>query len=136
MSLPKAGYRLLKKVTTEPGHYSEIFFNTNGGMGIGRLIVDPMRVVMYSTRAQDNEKIDRYTNNGVDLSSAMKNVVRDERMARYDMDKPQFLREAVTLMDNNLNADLLELPQEYLSRNARNNNVIDEQPTLRAANGR
>ncbi|MEZ8329191.1 TraC family protein [Vibrio splendidus] len=136
MSLPKAGYRLLKKVTTEAGHYSEIFFNTNSGMGIGRLIVDPLRVVMYSTRAQDNAKIELYTNNGTHLSKAMQNVVRDDHMARFEMKKPEFLRENVAIMDTNLDADLLEMPMDYIGKNTANTVEFNEQPKpqLKAAN--
>jgi conjugal transfer ATP-binding protein TraC len=110
MSMPAVGYRLLKKVTTEAGHYSEIFFNTNRGMGIGRLIVDPMRVVMYSTRAKDNAKIDAYTNNGVPLEEAMLNVVRDDNMARFAMPRPAFLNERVKVMETYLDAALLKMP--------------------------
>jgi conjugal transfer ATP-binding protein TraC len=115
MSLPPAGYRLLKKVTTEKGHYSEIFFNTNSGMGIGRLIVDPMRIVMYSTTAQDNEAIDHYTNQGVSLSAAMKQVVKDRRMARFDMTKPRFLSAHINEVESRLDADILEMPTSYLN---------------------
>jgi conjugal transfer ATP-binding protein TraC len=112
MSLPQAGYRLLKKVTTEAGHYSEIFFNTNAGMGIGRLIVDPMRVVMYSTRSDDNKKIDVYLDQGMDLSSAMKQVVEDGRMARLDMTKPEFITNVVKRVESRMDADVLEMPMQ------------------------
>lgn len=91
MSLPKAGYRLLKKVKTETGHYSEIFFNTNRGMGIGRLIVDPMRVLMYSTKAQDNQEIDDYVRSGLPLDESILRVAHDRRMMRYPMPRPEFL---------------------------------------------
>lgn len=132
MSLPKAGYRLLKKINTETGHYSEIFFNTNSGMGIGRLIVDPMRVVMYSTRPQDNSLIEQYTKQGVDLSTAMKSVVRDNHMARYDMRRPEFLSENYTNLMSNLDADILQLPTELIDKTVEPE--IDLQPELKAAN--
>lgn len=91
MSMPPAAYRLLKKVTTEAGHYSEIFFNTNNGMGIGRLIVDPLRILMFSTKADDNYDIDHYTKRGHKLDAAMMQVVNDRKMLRYPIDKPSFL---------------------------------------------
>lgn len=115
MSLPKVGYRLLKKVTTESGHYSEIFFNTNRGMGIGRLIVDPMRVVMYSTRAQDNEKIDNHTKNGHSLAQAMQNVVDEGHMARFDMSRPAFLDERVKVVEHYYDAALMQMPDNHYS---------------------
>lgn len=110
MALPPAGYQLLKKVTTEVGHYSEIFFNTNAGMGIGRLIVDPVRVMMYSTRAQDNEAIEAYTKRDVPLSLAMKQVAEDRRMVRFPVDRPAFLNEAVTRTISMMDAQILEMP--------------------------
>lgn len=116
MSLPKAGYRLLKKVTTELGHYSEIFFNTNNGMGIGRLIVDPLRVVMYSTRAQDNELIDDQMVGGKSLTQAMKAVVVEKRMVRYSTDKPKFLTDEVLRMDSMMEANLMNIPMKGCER--------------------
>lgn len=91
MSLPPAAYRLLKKVTTESGHYSEIFFNTNRGMGVGRLIVDPLRNLMYSTNPKDNAAIDEHIKRGCPLDEAMMNVIDERDMMRYDMKVPAFL---------------------------------------------
>ncbi|EGR0468564.1 type IV secretion system protein TraC [Vibrio cholerae] len=110
MALPSAGYRLLKKVTTEVGHYSEIFFNTNAGMGIGRLIVDPVRVMMYSTRAQDNEKIDAYLKRGFALPDAMLQVAEDNKMIRFPIDRPEFLNEGILRTRTMLDAAVLEMP--------------------------
>ena len=131
MALPNTAYRLLRKVTTEAGHYSEIFFNTNKGMGIGRLIVDPMRVLMYTTRAQDNAQIDAYTQQGLPLSEAMKQVVKDNRMERFEMSKPEFLNEEAMLAKSIRCAQLLELP------NANRGDVAEEsdgEPHLKVVN--
>ena len=119
MALPETAYRLLRKVTTETGHYSEIFFNTNKGMGIGRLIVDPMRVVMYTTRAQDNAMIDAYTKQGLSLSEAMKQVVKDNNMERFDMSKPEFLESHMIMTKGRYLSSLLELPNA-------NRGIVDE----------
>ncbi|NOI31841.1 type IV secretion system protein TraC [Vibrio coralliilyticus] len=110
MSLPDAGYRLLKKVTTEVGHYSEIFFNTNAGMGIGRLIVDPVRVMMYSTRAQDNKKIESYEKKGTPLAEALKQVAIDNNMIRFPVDRPMFLNEPYEKTVSMLDAQILKMP--------------------------
>lgn len=91
MSLPKAGYRLLRKVTTVKNSYSEIFLSTNRGMGIGRLIVDPMRVMMFSTTAEDNKQIEAKEAQGYALEDALIEVARDRNMFRFDMSKPSFL---------------------------------------------
>lgn len=112
MALPPAGYQLLKKVTTEIGHYSEIFFNTNAGMGIGRLIVDPVRIMMYSTRAQDNQAIESYTKNNIPLSQAMKQVAQDRQMIRFPVERPEFLDEPVTQTISMMDAQVLEMPSK------------------------
>jgi conjugal transfer ATP-binding protein TraC len=36
-----------------PGTYSEIFFITEMGSGIGRLIVDPYKRILFSTKPED-----------------------------------------------------------------------------------
>ncbi|WP_028865103.1 type IV secretion system protein TraC [Psychromonas aquimarina] len=103
MSLPPAGYRLLKKVSTVKGHFSEIFFNCqDSGMGIGRFIVDPNRTLMYSTLAQDNALIDKYTNAGCSLPEALTKSCEEKRMIRYPLTRPAFLDyNLATLIKNN-----------------------------------
>lgn len=108
MSIGKAGYRLLKKIKTQKGHYSEIFFNTNQGMGIGRLIVDPLRILMYSTTADDNKMIDDYVKRGYELQDAMAKVVEDKRMLRFKIQRPEFLNHDIQLLKNDVEAKLLK----------------------------
>lgn len=59
LPLSDGAYELLKSVHTVPGAYSEIFFITEMGMGIGRLIVDKFRGLLYSTKAEDVNAIKR-----------------------------------------------------------------------------
>lgn len=49
--------RQLSSITTDHGNYSEIFVHSPMGSGIGRLILDPFSMMMFSTRAEDFEKI-------------------------------------------------------------------------------
>ncbi len=112
---------MLKKVKTETGVYSEVFFNTNRGMGIGRLIVDPMRGLMYSTKASDNEQIEFYTRKNVELDQAMIQVAADNKQMRYEMVRPSFL---------DYDRKLVELEEDinkYL-----NTNEIEEEKILNA----
>ena len=120
MSLPSAAYRMLKKVTTESGQYSEIFFSTNKGMGVGRLIVDPLRVLMFSTNPKDNEAIDKYLKRRCPLDEAMLNVVEERNLMRYDMKKPDFLTSFMT-------KKILESQAKSLL----SLNVVDSQPHKR-----
>ncbi|GAD89948.1 conjugal transfer protein TraC [Vibrio halioticoli NBRC 102217] len=110
MSLPPAGYRMLRKVSTEAGHYSEIFFNTSTGMGVGRLIVDPFRNLMYSSNPKDNALIDSYTNQGIKIEDAMNAVVADNNMARLSLDKPEYLKEDIYELESNHDAEILNNP--------------------------
>lgn len=57
MSMSDGAFELLKSITTVPGEYSEIFFSTENGLGIGRLIVDPYTRVLYSTIPADVQAI-------------------------------------------------------------------------------
>lgn len=92
MSMPPAGYRLLKKVSTAKGHYSEIFFNCqDAGMGIGRLIVDPARLLMYSTDAADNSLIEKFSKTGLKIEDALLRAGEERGMFRYQMKRPNFL---------------------------------------------
>lgn len=135
MSMPEVGYRLLKKITTEGGHYSEIFFNTNRGMGIGRLIVDPLRIVMYSTKAEDNEKIDKHLNNDTPLEEAMMRVVSEQNMARYSMDRPSFLDERYKVSETYLDAALLNMPMAEIHAD-RSNGTAEESTDDELANNK
>ena len=49
--------RQLSSVSTEHGHYSEIFVHSPMGSGIGRLLLDPFSMMLFSTRAEDFERI-------------------------------------------------------------------------------
>ena len=49
--------RQLSSISTEHGHYSEIFVHSPMGSGIGRLLLDPFSMMLFSTRAEDFERI-------------------------------------------------------------------------------
>ena len=136
MSLPLAAYRLLKKVSTEAGHYSEIFFSTNKGMGVGRLIVDPLRNLMFSTNPKDNGAIDEHLNRGCPLDEAMMNVVEERDLMRYDMRKPDFLTEfmsrkiaevqAKSVLNLNSPSNSSYVPETVVDPSNQNRNEIDD----------
>jgi conjugal transfer ATP-binding protein TraC len=125
MSIPPAAYRMLRKVTTESGVYSEIFFKTNRGMGIGRLIVDPLRVMMFSTKAADNSAIDANLGR-MSLSESMIQVAKDRHMFRFDMRRPKFLNEKLYVVQNELAVS------SYMGINSSHETEVFE--TMRAAN--
>jgi conjugal transfer ATP-binding protein TraC len=68
--------RQLLSVSTEHGHYSEIFINGPTGSGIGRLILDPFSMLLYSTRAEDYEAIMALTNQGLSIADAVDTLLK------------------------------------------------------------
>ena len=77
LSLNDGGYQLLKSVHTIPGVYSEIFFITEYGAGIGRLIVDPFTQLLYSTKAEDVNAIQVKREQGMSVTDAINAVLAD-----------------------------------------------------------
>lgn len=71
LSLGEAGFALLKSVHTLPGRYSEIFIHGETGSGIGRLVVDPYKRLLFSTRPDDVQAIRSLRRQGHDLETAI-----------------------------------------------------------------
>lgn len=81
--LPLSGgaYDLLKTVHTTAGAYSEIFFITEYGAGIGRLVVDPYQLLLYSTKAEDVQAIRDRTRAGMNIGEAITDILRERGYA-------------------------------------------------------
>lgn len=77
LPLTEGGYELLKTVHTVPGEYSEIFAITSYGCGIGRLIVDPFRQLIYSTKAEEVNAIKRLSTQGVSVRDAVYMLIEE-----------------------------------------------------------
>jgi conjugal transfer ATP-binding protein TraC len=71
LPLSDGGYELLKTVHTLPGAYSEIFFLTEMGSGIGRLIVDPFKRLLFSTKPEDVQALKQLRRQGLSLGDAI-----------------------------------------------------------------
>ena len=71
LPLSEGGYELLKTVHTLPGLYSEIFFLTEMGSGIGRLIVDPFKRLLFSTKPEDVQALKLLRRQGLSLGDAI-----------------------------------------------------------------
>lgn len=69
-------YKVLKTVTTEKGIFSEIFFMTDKGAGVGRLIVDRFRQLLFSTDAQDVQDIKDLRSQGLSVSEAIEAIIQ------------------------------------------------------------
>jgi len=75
LPLSDGGYELLKTVHTLPGAYSEIFFITEMGSGIGRLIVDPFKRILFSTKPEDVQALKTLRRQGLSLGDAVQQLL-------------------------------------------------------------
>jgi conjugal transfer ATP-binding protein TraC len=77
LDLTPGEYKFLKTVHTTVPHYSEIYVITEKGRGCGRLILDPFTQLVYSTKAEDVQAINRHESTGMERIDAIKQVLRD-----------------------------------------------------------
>ncbi len=77
LPLSDGGYQLLKTVKTMKGKYSEIFFLSPFGSGIGRLVVSDFYKLLYSTDPKDVHAIDTYREQGLSVEDAIREVIKD-----------------------------------------------------------
>jgi conjugal transfer ATP-binding protein TraC len=81
LTMDDAMKRLLLSLRTEHGAYSEVFIHSPAGNGIGRLIVDPYSLLLFSSRAEDFNAINAKRAAGMDVSEAIDAVLRDRGLA-------------------------------------------------------
>ena len=77
LPLSPEGYKLLKTVHTVKGKYSEALVLTEQGSGIGRLILNPFKKLLYSSHPEDEGAIRAYRSRGLSLSDAIMQVLKD-----------------------------------------------------------
>jgi conjugal transfer ATP-binding protein TraC len=77
LTMDDAMKRLLQSLRTEHGAYSEIYIHSPVGNGIGRLIVDPHSLLLFSSRAEDFNAINDKRATGLSVSQAIDAVLRD-----------------------------------------------------------
>lgn len=80
LPLSDGGYKLFESVMSAPPLYSEILALTPFGQGIGRLILDPAKQLLYSTKDDDVTAISRYQSQGMNVSDAIHAVLRDRNI--------------------------------------------------------
>jgi conjugal transfer ATP-binding protein TraC len=79
LSMDEGMKRMLQSLRTEHGAYSEIFISSPMGSGIGRLIVDPYSLLLYSSKAEDVSAIDAKRAEGMSLPAAIDGVLEERR---------------------------------------------------------
>lgn len=77
--------RLLMSIKTEHGVFSEVFVNSQMGAGIGRLIVDPFSLLMFSSKAEDYYLISGKVKSGMNVAQAIEDVLRERGVKLPDI---------------------------------------------------
>jgi conjugal transfer ATP-binding protein TraC len=75
LPLADGGVELLKTVHTQPGAYSEIMTLSDTGGGIGRLIVDDFRKLLYTTQAREVAAIRTRREAGMSVEEAINDML-------------------------------------------------------------
>ncbi|NVZ08205.1 type IV secretion system protein TraC [Allochromatium humboldtianum] len=78
LPLTEGGAELLKTVHTIPGAYSEILVIGDQGAGIGRLVVDPFRRLLYSTHPRDVAALNARRRQGCSIDEAIRQVLQEQ----------------------------------------------------------
>ena len=81
LTMDDAMKRLLQSLRTEHGAYSEVFIHSPAGNGVGRLIVDPYSLLLFSSRAEDFSAINAKRAQGLSVSQAIDAVLADRGQA-------------------------------------------------------
>ncbi|WGS88655.1 type IV secretion system protein TraC [Methylomonas sp. UP202] len=76
LPISDGAFQLLKSVHTIPGVYSEIFFITEYGQGIARLVVDPYKRLLYSTKAEHVNAIKNLKRQGLTTDAAIRQLLQ------------------------------------------------------------
>ena len=76
--------RLLGSIKTEQGLYSEIYISSPAGNGVGRLMVDPFALLLYSSSSDDWTAIDHYRQQGKTVAESINLVLRDRTGLEQD----------------------------------------------------
>ncbi|MEI8266277.1 MAG: type IV secretion system protein TraC [Betaproteobacteria bacterium] len=77
LTMDDAMKRLLQSLRTEHGAYSEVFIHSPAGNGVGRLIVDPYSLLLFSSRAEDFSAINAKRSEGLSVSQAIDAVLTE-----------------------------------------------------------
>ena len=81
LAMDDAMKRLLQSLRTEHGAFSEVYIHSPVGNGIGRLIVDPYSLLLFSSRADDFNAINAKRAAGLSVSEAIDALLRERGSA-------------------------------------------------------
>ncbi len=74
---------LVSTLSTRPGEFSEVFiYNSERGMGLGRLVVDPFSYWTYTTNPDDVSLLNGFISEGMEVHEAIERCVETSRGRR------------------------------------------------------
>jgi conjugal transfer ATP-binding protein TraC len=73
------GYDEVRGLRTLPGLYSEVFVATHSGMGVGRLVLERYRQVLFSTRGRERDWVFEKMQSGMSAADAIAAFIEMER---------------------------------------------------------
>ncbi len=74
ISMDPAMEAMLTSVRTKQGQYAEVMIYGPHGYAVGRLLLDPFSLILYSTKAEEFAAVQQLTNEGLDLAEAIEQV--------------------------------------------------------------
>ena len=83
--------RVLKSLRTADKQYSEVMICGNGGYTVGRLIVDPYSIALYSSKAEDFNKIQELNKKGLTVAQALDVIIRNNEQEERHKESIAFL---------------------------------------------
>lgn len=81
LSIDPGKKRLLTSLRTEPGVFSETYISSPVGEGIGRLVLDPATLLLFSNKLEDNEPLDRLRASGMSIDEAICALLKERGQA-------------------------------------------------------
>lgn len=79
LTLPEGAWQLLESVHTVPGEYSEVLVRNPNGIGVGRFVASDFVKLLYSTSARDVTAKKSYTDRGLSLAEAIREILRERK---------------------------------------------------------
>ena len=83
--------RVLKSLRTSDKQYSEVMICGNGGYMVGRLIVDPYAIALYSSKAEDFNKIQELNKQGYTVAEALDQILGNDDTLIVSQESKEFI---------------------------------------------
>lgn len=100
--------KILKSIKMVDHKYSEVMICGGGGYMVGRLIVDPYAIALYSTKAEDFSKVKDLTDQGYSTAEALDVIVR-----QGDMPEEEIQKIIIKNLEELKIKTIKEIPQNY-----------------------